>query len=478
VQLVKHVYCTYFDHNYLPRALLMLQSLRSVDPETPVFVLALSDLCEAVLRRIALAGVTIIPLPSLEATFEELPRLKSERKGVDYFFTLTPFLPLHVFETTEAQMVTYIDADLYFYADPRPMLDSLGTASIAITPSRFSPGHEADAQYGRFNVGWVTFRRDREGLACLGHYRDECVAWCHDRVEDGRYADQGYLDEWPDRYASLAIIEHKGVNLALWNVDNYTLEERDGQIFVDGDPLIFYHFHGIRCNPDGSFNLWLPRSAAEGSVQLRCLYHPYMTQLIGCRAELHRVFPAVGKAEELLRYGNLESATATGTSRPDRGINWPGTSLDMRHPLKKETQPAAENALLAERAAELREHLSAQLKSAIGNIHEQDRCLRVLEAAERLAAMHEKDAVIVELAAALTEARVELSRAEVRIHEQDRRLRVLEAAAAERLTAMHEKDAVIVELAAAAAERLAAMREKDAVIVELAAALTKARCGR
>ena len=523
---MKHVYCTYFDHNYLPRALLMLQSLRSVDPETPIFVLALSDLCETVLRRIALAGVTIIPLPSLEAAFEELPRLKSERKGVDYFFTLTPFLPLHVFDTTEAQIATYIDADLYFYADPRPMRDSLGTASIAITPHRFSPDHEADAQYGRFNVGWVTFQRDREGLACLGHYRDECVAWCHDRVEDGRYADQGYLDEWPDRYASLAIIEHKGVNLALWNVDNYTLEERDGQIFVDGDPLIFYHFHGIRCNPDGSFNVWLPRSAAEGSVQLRRLYHPYMTQLIGCRAELHRVFPAVGKAEELLRYGNLESATAMGTSRHHRGINWPGTGFDMRHPLKKETQPAAENALLAERAAELREHLSAQLKSAIGNIHEQDQRLRVLEAAaaerlgamhekdaviveleavaaERLAAMHEKDAVIVELEAALTEARAEPSHAEVRIHEQDRRLRVLEAAAAERLGAMHEKDAVIVELEAAltearaelsgaevriheqeqrsraleaaAAERLAAMHEKDAVIVELDAALTEAR---
>jgi hypothetical protein len=491
VQLVKHVYCTYFDHNYLPRALLMLQSLRRVDPETPIFILALSDLCETVLRRIALAGVTIIPLPSLEAAFEELPRLKTERTGVDYFFTLTPFLPLHVFDTTDAQMATYIDADLYFYADPRPMVDSLGTASIAITPHRFSPDHAADAQYGRFNVGWVTFKRSREGLACLGQYRDECVAWCHDRVEDGRYADQGYLDAWPDRYASLAIIEHKGVNVAPWNVDNYSLEERDGQIFVDGDLLIFYHFHGIRCNPDGSFNLWLPRSGAEGSAPLRRLYHPYMTQLIRCRAELHREFPAIEKAGELLRYGDLESATATGTPWHHRGINWPATGFDT-----------AQLKSIVELHAALTE-ARAELSRAEVSMHEQDVRSRVLEAAaaERLAAMHEKDAVIVELDAALTEARAELSRAEVSMREQDERSMVLEAAA-ERLAAMREKDAVILEhaalsdaraelsraevsmheqdarsrvLEAAAAERLAAMHEKDAVIVELDAALTEAR---
>jgi hypothetical protein len=442
VQLVKHVYCTYFDHNYLPRALLMLQSLRCVDPETPIFILALSDLCETVLRRIALAGVTIIPLQSLEATFEELPRLKSERKVVEYYFTLTPFLPLYVFDTTEAQTVTYIDADLYFYADPRPMLASMGAASITITPNRFSPDHAADAQYGRFNVGWMTFQRDREGLACLSRYRDECVAWCYDRVEDGRFADQGYLDTWPDRYASLSIIEHKGVNVALWNVDNYTLEERDGQIFVDGDPLIFYHFHGIRCNPDGSFNLWLPRSGAGGNAPLQCLYYPYMTQLIRCRAELHREFPAIEKAGELLRLGDLESATATATPWHCGGITWPATGFD-RAQLKSIVE------------------LHAALTEARAALSRADERSSVLEAAaaERLAAMHEKDSVIVELDAALTEARAELSRA-------DERSRVLEAAAAERLAAMHEKDSVIVELDAALAETRAELSRFEVRLIK------------
>ena len=63
---MKLAYCTYFDHNYLPRGLLMLQSLRRVDPETPIFVLALSDLTATVLEQCAPPGVVIVTLARLE----------------------------------------------------------------------------------------------------------------------------------------------------------------------------------------------------------------------------------------------------------------------------------------------------------------------------------------------------------------------------------------------------------------------------
>ena len=50
---MKEVYCTYFDHNYLSRATLMIESLRRYD-QSPIYVLALSDLCETILRELAL----------------------------------------------------------------------------------------------------------------------------------------------------------------------------------------------------------------------------------------------------------------------------------------------------------------------------------------------------------------------------------------------------------------------------------------
>jgi hypothetical protein len=246
------IYCSYFDHNYLSRALLMIESLRRFEPKTPIYVLALSELCETVLRELALPGVRIIPLGELEQTYPELASIKTTRTLIEYYFTLSPFLPHYLFSRTEAERITYIDGDLYFFTSPRPVLDSLGDASVAITPHRFSFEYRNHVKYGLFNVAWITYRRCAEGLGCLNAYKADCTAWCYDRVEDGLFGDQKYLDSWPGRYPNLRIIEHKGFNLAIWNAHNYMVRVKNNIVVVDDDPLIFYHFASTELLADGT----------------------------------------------------------------------------------------------------------------------------------------------------------------------------------------------------------------------------------
>jgi hypothetical protein len=161
---------------------------------------------------------------------------------------LSPFLPHYLFSLTSADRITYIDSDLYFFTSPRPVLDRLGEASVAITPHRFSFEFRNHHVYGRFNVGWLTYRRCAEGLDCLNDYNSDCTAWCYDRVEDGRFADQKYLDVWPDRYPSLKIIEHKGFNLANWNILNYIIRLKEEVVSVDSDPLVFFISSQRKCD--------------------------------------------------------------------------------------------------------------------------------------------------------------------------------------------------------------------------------------
>ena len=73
------IYCTYFDHNYLSRAVLTIESLRRFDAETPIYVLALSEPCEKILRELALHRVEIIPMATLEAAYPELAGIKPTR---------------------------------------------------------------------------------------------------------------------------------------------------------------------------------------------------------------------------------------------------------------------------------------------------------------------------------------------------------------------------------------------------------------
>jgi hypothetical protein len=296
------IFCTYFDHNYLSRAILTIRSLRRFEPNTPIYVLALSELCEAILRELALPNVEIIPLAVLEKAYPELASVKPTRTMIEYYFTLSPFLPHFLFSYTTSDRITYIDSDLYFFTSPRPVLNDLGEASVAITPHRFSFDFRNHQIFGRFNVAWLTYRRCAEGLECLNTYKADCTAWCYDRVENDRFGDQKYLDAWPGRYPSLKIIEHKGFNLANWNMHNYMIRFKNGVVMVDNDPLVFFHFSATQMRPDGAAELLVEhRGGRSKSVLFDYVVNPYKSALEEEGRSLEQRFPAMRMAVSNIR---------------------------------------------------------------------------------------------------------------------------------------------------------------------------------
>jgi len=305
---MEDIYCTYFDHNYLSRGIVMFESLRRFEPDTPIYVLALSDLCESMLRELALTNVEIIPLAVLESAYPELVAVKPTRRTIEYYFTLSPFLPHYLFSRTEADRITYIDGDLYFFTSPVPVRQSLGNASVAITPHRFSFEFRNHVQYGLFNVAWITYRRCDEALNCLNAYKADCIAWCYDRVEDGRFGDQKYLDTWPDRYPSLKIIAHKGVNVANWNIHNHIIRLKNDVVMIDDDPLVFFHFASTQLGPDGSAHVIVThRGGRSKAVLFERVVVPYVNKLEVQERLLIQRFPALAKAKGNIRYPAVQS---------------------------------------------------------------------------------------------------------------------------------------------------------------------------
>jgi hypothetical protein len=246
-------YCTYFDHNYLPRGLALYESLRRHAPDFELWVLCLSRQCHEWLTQRNLPGIRAIALDEFERADPELLRAKQNRSIVEYYFTCSPSLPLFVFaQAPQANLVTYLDSDLYFFRDPEPVFAEMGARSIAIIAHRFPPALRHLEETGVYNVGWVSFRRDAAARACLDWWRARCLEWCYDRMEPGRYADQKYLDQWPALFQGVATLANKGANLAPWNLANYQVRFRDGRVRVDDDELVFFHFHGFQ-----PVNRWL-----------------------------------------------------------------------------------------------------------------------------------------------------------------------------------------------------------------------------
>jgi hypothetical protein len=286
-------FCTYFDRHYLSRGLALMRSLRSHAKPFRMHVLCMDDAAFETLSRLDMGEAVPIRLGDFEKDDDALLRAKGNRTRIEYYFTCTPSVPLFVLKhNPEVELVTYLDADLFFFSDPAPVYNELGAASVGIIEHRYAANLTGGERTGIYNVGWLSFRRDAHGLEALNWWRERCLEWCYDRAEEGRFADQKYLDDWPSRFSNVRVLQHKGANLAPWNVTNYRLDSGDSKVLVDGQPLIFFHFHNLKriapfvYNPN--FDNFLVRPTR---VLLRDIYRPYLRELIAAGREAARAAP-------------------------------------------------------------------------------------------------------------------------------------------------------------------------------------------
>lgn len=271
-------FCTYFDRHYLPRGLTLYASLEEHCPEFKLWILCMDEASHAALTRLALPHIGLIRRSDFEHGDDGLAQARQNRSLIEYYFTCTPSLPLYILrQVPKVDCITYLDADLYFFASPEPIFAEMGDGSVAITGHRFPPALSGHEQYGRYNVGWLTFRRDANGLACLQWWRERCNEWCYDRCEGDRFADQKYLDQWPQRFAKVVVLQHKGANLAPWNVGNYSVRLAEGRVWIDRVPLIFFHFHGLKPLAFYAYNPSLTEyHITAPKVLRRHIYAPYL----------------------------------------------------------------------------------------------------------------------------------------------------------------------------------------------------------
>lgn len=260
----------------------MHASLQRHSPGSTLWVLCLSNECEVFLREAGLSGMRLISLDILEQDDPELASARTNRSLVEYYFTCSPCLPrylLHMYPAIDA--VTYLDADLYFFSSLEPVFNEIGEAQVGITPHRYPAHKEAGLlQYGRYNVGWLTFRRGTHALACLDWWRKSCIEWCYDHVEPSRFADQKYLDMFEELFPSVYVISNVGANLAPWNVVDAIVQMRDGVVIVDGTPLVFFHFHGLKKISQDSYDTNLDDYGARLTpVLCKLVYQPYLDAL-------------------------------------------------------------------------------------------------------------------------------------------------------------------------------------------------------
>lgn len=266
-------YCTHFNRNYLLKGIALYRSLERYGGEFFLHIVCLDNTTYKLLQKLHLNRARLIPPEDFEDP--ELLRVKPTRTVAEYCWTCTPSVPLYVLDhNPEITLLTYLDADLFFFSSPEPIFKEFGDSSILLIEHRFAPRYSEYEVNGRFNVGWLSFRRDENGMAALRWWREKCNEWCFYRLEGDRMGDQKYLDTWPTLFKGVHVLNYVGANVAPYNFSRYTIVRRNDVLHIDDVPLIFYHFHGFRHFADGKFAPMADMYLQDAQVP-REVYVPY-----------------------------------------------------------------------------------------------------------------------------------------------------------------------------------------------------------
>lgn len=275
-------FATLFDSNYLAKGLALCKSLQTHVPQFRLFVLCLDEAVFRYLTDLKNTRIHPLRLADIEKGNDKLLAAKANRSKVEYYFTLSPVLPLYILENfNNIPFITTLDADIYFFSDPSPVYKEFESKSILITPHRFSPNIRHHEKHGLYNVSFQIFRNDDEGTACLRQWRDNCIEWCFDRLEDDKFADQKYLDRWPLSFSALAVLQHEGAALAPWNIGQYRITKNNSAVHSNNSLLVFYHFHGLKPASRNWYMHGVDHYDAEMTPALMThVYKPYINELV------------------------------------------------------------------------------------------------------------------------------------------------------------------------------------------------------
>jgi hypothetical protein len=234
-------FCTLFDYNYASKGIAMYLSLEQHTDDFVLYVMGMDRKCQERLNALGFKHMIVECIDDVDSP--DLTKAKGNRSRAEFCWTCGAFFTDYFLHKYKLPDITYLDSDLMFFSSPRVVFEELeiANASVGIVPH-----FKKYNLFGIYNVEYVYFRNDEDGRSCLRWWRDECLKWCYNKLEEGKYGDQKYLDYFTDKFNNVHAIVNRGVGIASWNMNSYNY--KDGQVVYKGQkwPFVFFHYSGFR----------------------------------------------------------------------------------------------------------------------------------------------------------------------------------------------------------------------------------------
>lgn len=277
---MENIYCTLFDKNYLDKGLLMMESLISVDENAKIYVLCMDDTVFECLNKYN--DNHIHPISFDEFADDELLELKKTRGRGEFCWTCTARIIRYVLEVYHEPICTYVDADLYFYANPQVLVTEMkeNHCTVQVVPHQFPDTKEGNEQarlYGKNCVQFNTFSNEENSLKLLKDWENSCIKECSSES----VGDQMYTSDW-GKYDFVNVSKNRGAGIASWNIYRYKYVHDRKDVVYDRYEhkqyeLVFYHFSQIDYQDRNHVYIICPKLHWNADPKLiRMLYLDYL----------------------------------------------------------------------------------------------------------------------------------------------------------------------------------------------------------
>jgi hypothetical protein len=278
-------FCTITGKDYILKVIALYHSLQKHTNDFKHWVCCIDSFSYSLLMKMNLENIVLIDIKDMED--ERLRKIKGERKMNEYCWTLKATFIDYLFSNYEMNSIIYLDGDIFFFSDPKSIVEEWGDHSVFLCPQRDADWVEQ--KYGKYQAGLIGFKRDDYGLESLKWWKEKCLEWCFAEPDKERFGDQKYLDKMVSYFNHAKISGNLGVDTAPWNCiynNNFVISVKDGEVYINHFKLVAYHFACISIFNESEFDLWsLDPLTISGKI-MNDIYVPYLEEI---RAVMEKV---------------------------------------------------------------------------------------------------------------------------------------------------------------------------------------------
>ncbi len=253
------IFCTSVCANYLPKAMVLAESLKKHNPNSEFVVCLVEKTIEEAAEKFEYFDYVVLSKDIGIRDFDNfifrhtIVEASTAVKGDLFEYLLNNF--------KDEDKFVYLDPDIMVYSSFSELDSILEKNEIVLTPHTYFP--EAGEEFnngiflecnhlkrGVYNLGFLGIRRGEESSKFITWWKNRLNLLCYDEVDKGLFVDQKWIDLAPALF-NVYILKEPGYNLAYWNLSKRNISIQDGKDYYANDkPLVFVHFSGW----DSGFN--------------------------------------------------------------------------------------------------------------------------------------------------------------------------------------------------------------------------------